>query len=172
MEDKQSIEELVKIELQDCRFHADCLALQVKKYRKWERILNIVLAISSSASIAGWAIWDPCAFVWGCIIAISQVITALKPIFPFSKHVHTLNTRCYKQEALFLELDSLWYGLQDGSISEKVAKIQLKHLKQRLNENMFFDDDDDDDFEFSKEIKDAATKMTADTLQSKYNFKK
>ena len=102
MEEVQSIKDLVKIELRDCRFHADCLALKVKQFRRFNTILNAFLAITSSASIASWAIWSDYAMVWGCIIAISQVVTALKPIFPFSKHVHTLNTRCYKHEALFL----------------------------------------------------------------------
>ena len=168
MEDDFSIKDQVKIELKDCRFHADCLALKVKQFRKYDIALNTVLAISSSASIASWAIWSDLAMLWGCIIAVSQVITALKPVFPFSKHVHTLNTKCYKQEALFLELDSLWYGLKDGSTDENAAKIQLNHLKHRLNDNMFFDDDDG--FEFSKKVIDAATLMTADTLKTKYNI--
>ncbi len=168
MEEVQSIKDLVKIELRDCRFHADCLALKVKQFRRFNTILNAFLAITSSASIASWAIWSDYAMVWGCIIAISQVVTALKPIFPFSKHVHTLNTRCYKHEALFLELDNLWFNLKDGSISEEQAKIQLNHLKQRLSENMFFDDDDG--FEFSEEIQNRARYMTADTLKMKYNI--
>ncbi len=84
---KQSIEELVKIELKDCRFHADCMALKVKQLRKKNKIINSLLAISSSASIASWAIWNDLAMLWGCIIAVSQVITALKPVFHFGKHV-------------------------------------------------------------------------------------
>lgn len=168
MAKKQSIEELVKIELKDCRFHADCMALKVKQLRRNNKIINSILAISSSASIASWAIWNDLAMLWGCIIAVSQVITALKPVFHFGKHVHTLNTRCYKQEALFLELDNLWYELKDGSIEKDAAKTRLNHLKQRINENEFFDDEDG--FEFSKELQEEAAKMTADTLQTKYNI--
>lgn len=164
----QQIQEQVKSELKDCRFHADCLALKVKEYRKYDKWLNIFLAITSSGSIASWAIWRDLAWLWGAIIALSQLVTALKPIFPFSKHVHSLNMRCYKQEALFLELDNLWFSLIDGSISERIAKTKLSHLKQRLSENMFFDDEDG--FEFSKELQEEAAKMTADTLQTKYNI--
>ena len=168
MTKKLAIEELVKIELKDCRFHADCMALKVKKLRKRNKIINSILAISSSASIASWAIWNDLAMLWGCIIAVSQVIAALKPVFRFDKHVHTLNTRCYKQEALFLELDNLWYELKDGSIEKDAAMTKLNHLKQRINENEFFDDEDG--FEFSKEILEEAARMTADTLQTKYNI--
>ncbi len=119
-------------------------------------------------SLMHWAIWNDLAMLWGCIIAVSQVITALKPVFHFGKHVHTLNTRCYKQEALFLDLDNLWYELKDGSIEKDAAKIRLNHLKQRISENEFFDDEDG--FEFSKELQEEAAKMTSDTLQTKYNI--
>lgn len=169
MEEKLSILDLVKTELKDCRFHADCLALKVKQFRKYDIVFNSILAISSSASIASWAIWSDFAMLWGCIIAVSQVITALKPFFPFSKYVHTLNTKCFKQEALFLEIGDLWYNLINGLISEESAKIQLDHLKKRISENLFFDDDDC--FEFSKEMLRSASLMTKDTLEVKFNIK-
>lgn len=168
MEQKQTIEEQVEVELKDCRFHADCMALLVKRYRRYDRNLNIFLAITSSSSIAGWAIWSEWAMVWGIIIAASQVVTALKPIFSFNKHVHTLNTRCYKQEFLFLELDRLWHSIMDKELTTENAKTNLEHLKQRITENEFFDDDDS--FEPDQEIIDKATEMTADTLQTKYNI--
>lgn len=69
---------------------------------------------------------------------------------------------------MFLELDNLWYELKDGSIEKKTAKTRLNHLKQRISENEFFDDEDG--FEFSKELQEEAAKMTADTLQTKYNI--
>ena len=168
MNDPASIVELVKSEIKDCRFHADCLALKVKQFRKYDKILNVFLAVTSSTSIASWAIWSSLAKVWGCIIALSQIISALRPYFPYSKHVHTLNTKCYKQETLFLELDNLWFCLKDGSISEGDAKIRLNHIKQQLRENMFFDDDDG--FEFSDAIQEQAKIMTADTLKMKFNI--
>ena len=168
MAKKLSIEEQVEVELKDCRFHADCMALLVKRYRKYDRNLNIFLAITSSSSIAGWAIWSKWAMAWGIIIAASQVVTALKPIFSFNRHVHTLNTRCHKQEFLFLELDGLWHGLKNKEMSNDNAKTKLEHLKQRITENEFFDDDDS--FEPDQEILEKASEMTADILETKYNI--
>ena len=52
MEEKLSILDLVKTELKDCRFHADCLALKVKQFRKYDIVFNSILAIYSSVSIA------------------------------------------------------------------------------------------------------------------------
>ena len=46
-------------------------------YKK-DNAINIILAIASSSSIGAWVIWKEAAIVWGAIIAISQVINAVK----------------------------------------------------------------------------------------------
>lgn len=168
MAKKQTLEEIVKVEFRDCRFHADCMALLVKEFRTRDKWMNGILAITSSSSIAGWAIWDEYGKVWGFLIALSQVITAIKPLFPFNKHVHTLNTHCYKQEALFLELEELWFKVKDKRIDEDEARQQLTYLKKRIAENEFFDDDDS--FEFSKKVIAEAIIMTKETMSIKYNI--
>lgn len=163
-----TVKDSLKAEIFDCRFHADCMSLLVKKYRKYDKVLNVVLAITSSGSIASWAIWKQYAFIWGFLIALSQLITALKPLFPFHKHVHTLNLRCYKQELLFLELIEIWSNFNDKSESSDDVKRHLNYLKKQINENEFFDDDDG--FEFSQKLQDKAKLMTVDTLKTKYKI--
>mgnify|MGYP005605798663 CR=1 FL=1 len=162
------IKEQLKKEIYDCRFHADLMSLKVKELRIYDTSLNVVLAIASSGSIASWTIWDEYAIYWGGLIALSQLITALKPIFPFHKHVHTLNHRCYKQEILFLELIEMWQDLNDKSENESTIKTRLSYLIKQINENEFFDDDDG--FEFSKRMQDKAQSMTEDILVTKYNI--
>ena len=162
------IKEQLKKEIYDCRFHADLISLKVKELRIYDTSLNVVLAIASSGSIASWTIWDEYAIYWGGLIALSQLITALKPIFPFHKHVHTLNHRCYKQEILFLELIEMWQNLNDKSENESTIKTRLSYLIKQINENEFFDDDDG--FEFSKRMQDKAQSMTEDILVTKYNI--
>ena len=157
-----------KKEIYDCRFHADLMSLKVKELRIYDTSLNVVLAIASSGSIASWTIWDEYAIYWGGLIALSQLITALKPIFPFHKHVHTLNHRCYKQEILFLELIEMWQNLNDKSENESTIKTRLSYLIKQINENEFFDDDDG--FEFSKRMQDKAQSITEDILVTKYNI--
>lgn len=168
MAKKQTLEEKVKIEFCNCRYKADCMALLVKKYRKYDERLNIFVALTSSGSIASWAIWQEYAFIWGAVIAISQLVNALRPIYPFSKHVHNLNTRCYKLEALFLELEDLWYKVTERRIEDSDADVQLYHLKKSVAENAFFDDDDN--FEFPQKIIEEARGMTSDTMCNNYNI--
>lgn len=57
---------------------------------RWDRIINIVVAIASSTSIAAWAIWQKYSFVWSIIIAISQVLTTIKGFLPYSKRLKML----------------------------------------------------------------------------------
>jgi hypothetical protein len=44
--------------------------------------LGTLKAIASSGGIAAWVIWKEHAFVWGAIIAASQLADALKEVFP------------------------------------------------------------------------------------------
>src|SRR5579862_5907476 len=48
------------------------------------RAFGILRAVASSAGIGGWVIWKDLAFVWGAIIAASQVADAVKDQFPFT----------------------------------------------------------------------------------------
>jgi hypothetical protein len=64
-------------------------ACYIRHYRDYlgKRVtaLGTLRAIASSGSIAAWALWKEYAFVWGAIIAASQVVDALKDVFPFTK---------------------------------------------------------------------------------------
>lgn len=60
--------------------------LVLKRYQKYDRALNIFLVITTSSSVTAWAIWDHFGMVWGAIIAISQLLTLIKPSFLFQKY--------------------------------------------------------------------------------------
>ncbi len=66
-------------------------ASYIRHYRdylgKWVTGLGTLRAIASSGSIAAWALWKEYAFVWGTIIAASQVVDALKDVFPSRKNI-------------------------------------------------------------------------------------
>ena len=47
---------------------------------KWGTRLNFVKAIATSSTIAGWAIWQNYAIIWGAIIAASQLVDTLKDV--------------------------------------------------------------------------------------------
>jgi hypothetical protein len=77
-------------------------AAYIRLYRdslgRWVTWLGALKAVASCGGIAAWVIWKEYAFIWGAIIAASQVADALKDVFPFVKkhraaceHAVTLN---------------------------------------------------------------------------------
>ena len=164
----KQIEEEIKEEIKNCLFNVNCMTLAVKQYRKYDNIYNWAVAISSFGSATMWILEDKYAIVNATIIAVSQFLFAIKPLMGFTKHVHTLNKRCYTQELLFLELLELWNLVKREEITTTRATDLLNSLRKRITENEFFDDGDD--FEYSQKIIDKAQKITAESLIQKYKI--
>ena len=85
----------------------------------WDKAINIFLAITSSSSIAAWAIWQQYQIVWAVIIALSQVVTAVKPFLPFKirlKAIADLNDRI---QEISLECEKGWFAVAEGELTEK-----------------------------------------------------
>ena len=101
--------------------------------------LATLKAVASSGGIAAWAIWKDYAFLWGAIIAASQLADALKDVFPFTKthkaaceHTITLNS-------MFIDAELEWENIFSGRYTDehimnrrhKLKKIQ--HETERKN---------------------------------------
>ena len=164
----KQIEEEIKEEIKNCLFNVNCMTLAVKQYRIFDYIFNWAVAISSFGSATIWILEDKYAIVNATIIAVSQFLFAIKPLTGFTKHVHTLNKRCYTQELLFLELLELWNLVQREEITTTRTTDLLNSLRKRITENEFFDDGDD--FEYSQKIIDKAQEITAESLIQKYKI--
>lgn len=164
----KQIEEEIKEEIKNCLFNVNCMTLAVKQYRKYDNIYNWAVAISSFGSATIWILEDKYAIVNATIIAVSQFLFAIKPLTGFTKHVHTLNKRCYTQELLFLELLELWNLVKREEITTTRATDLLNSLRKRITENEFFDDGDD--FEYSQKIINKAQEITAESLIQKYKI--
>ena len=97
---------------------------------KYDRGLKVISAVSSSASISAWVIWRTLSWVWGAIIAASQVLTAIKPYLPFEQRRKAAGELSSKYDGLFLQFESTWQKvaagqLSDAQINEKITKLKL-----------------------------------------------
>jgi hypothetical protein len=133
--------EIIWKTLCDLRFRGYYIALLIEKYQKRERILNIILAIASSGSIAAWAVWQKFPFVWGSIIALSQVITVIKPYLPYAKYVKELNPKCTKLDYLNLEFEMLFYKIQNDKIDEDAVEHSYRKLSDEILKVLNFSDE-------------------------------
>lgn len=109
---------------------------------RWDRIINIVVAIASSKSIAAWAIWQKYSFVWSIIIAISQVLTTIKGFLPYSKRLKMLVPFMEDLKFLYNKVEYNWFKVASGDLSEheinellysfkdEFANIENKNLKE------------------------------------------
>lgn len=100
---------------------------------KWERRINIITAVASSSSIAAWVIWDKLEFIWGFIIAVSQVISAINKYFPFKKRIEISGTFIHDLEALFFETEYIWFKVASGQLTEDEINDELFKLKNKYN---------------------------------------
>lgn len=123
------------------KFKGFVLGLLVIKYQKWERNINMFLALASSGSIAAWALWQDFPFVWSSIIASSQVIMAVKPYFPYHKMTKELNNRSLKIDLLNIEYERFWNKIQRGKLTEDAMDQYYFDLNKTYAEILNLPDD-------------------------------
>ena len=90
--------------------------------------IKCVTAVTSSASIAGWAIWQSYGFAWGLVIAVSQVISATKQYLPYETRRKSCNDTCKELENLFIQSESDWYYVSVGTLTNEEIHKKLISL--------------------------------------------
>ena len=87
-------------------------ACYMSRYRdrlgRWVVALGMLKAIASCGSIAAWAIWKEYSFLWGLIIALSQVADALRDVFPFAKKQKAASDYASALNSLFIDAQLEW----------------------------------------------------------------
>ncbi len=106
------------------------LDLYADKSYKLDKAINIVLAITSSSSIAAWAIWKQYDFVWALLIALSQVITVLKPLMPYKQRLEIVKPYSMSLQSLFDRANYHWFFVSNGDMTE----AEINDLNNELRE--------------------------------------
>jgi hypothetical protein len=109
-------------------------AAYIRRYRddlgRWVTGLATVKAIASSGSIAAWAIWKEYAFLWGMIIAASQVADALKDVFPFTKTHKAASEHTITLGSLLIDAQLEWESIFSGRYTnEQITNRRYKLMK-------------------------------------------
>ena len=116
-------------------------AAYIRRYRDdrgtWVTRLGILKAIASSGGIAAWVIWKEYAFLWGAIIAASQLADALKEVFPFAKTHRAASDHTVVLNSMFIDAQLEWESIfsgryTDDQISSRRHKLmKLQHEAER-----------------------------------------
>jgi hypothetical protein len=105
------------------------LELLMARNERIDRTIKIVLAIASSASIGAWAVFKTYAFVWALIIALSQVLTAIRPFLPFKDRLRTISGLMLEFDDLLLHVESRWLEISQGELTEGEIRKSLNDLR-------------------------------------------
>ena len=108
------------------------LDIYVEKSFQWDRRIKVFVA--SSSSIAAWTIWKEWSYIWGVIIAVSQVLTAIKDYFPFGRRLKILKPFIDELKILYIKIEYDWFKVAEGEVTEKEINQLLFDYKKQFSE--------------------------------------
>lgn len=113
-------------ELFELRVHVNYLDLYMEKSEFIDKSINIFLAVTSSSSICGWAIWNKYGFIWAIIIASSQLINAVKQFLPYKTRLKATCSILSELEELLIFAEMKWFDVAEGKLTEEeINKLQF-----------------------------------------------
>lgn len=113
------------------KVHINYVELMLSETEKKDRCIKIFFAIASSTSIGAWVIWKDYAFVWGGIIATSQVLSAIRPYLPYKERLRCYAALLIELEELQLSVESRWIEIANGKCTEETIRKSLSDLRQK-----------------------------------------
>lgn len=115
----------VHVEYLEC-FYTEAIRLDTS--------IEILLAVVSNGSIAGWVIWSKAQFIWATIIATSHLVTAIRPHLPYQKRVRSIEALNAELKELLLDTEEKWYEVSEGLLTDVEIHrltLEIKRRKQR-----------------------------------------
>ena len=106
----------------------------IRRYRdrlsRWVHGFAVLRAVASSGGIAGWAVWHELAFVWGSIIALSQLADALSGVFPFTKVHKAAAEHVIALDAMFIDVQLEWEAIFSGRVGDDEIASRVHRLRK------------------------------------------
>lgn len=121
-------------EMYQLKVHLNYMESLLEKDEKCDRYIKIFMAIASSGSIAGWVIWKDLSFLWGLVIAISQVLNAILPFLPYKERIKCYRLFLNDLEEIFIYAELKWFDISSGKLSEEEIHklwIEIKSKKHK-----------------------------------------
>ena len=110
---------------------------------KIDRLLKIMVAVMSAGSIAAWANWQNLSMLWGFIIALAQVISAINEFLPYKNRTKEISNLLGEFTYLYNEVEKNWKNVADGSMEEEdINNLCYDFSKKWLEiDNKYFQED-------------------------------
>ena len=116
-------------EMHALKTHINYIELILEEAESYDSKIKIFLAITSSTSIGGWAIWQNYSSVWATAIAISQVVTAILPHLPYKTRIKQYSAALNELSSLMLKAEYKWNAISSGQLTnEEINKARFDVL--------------------------------------------
>ncbi len=134
---------LIWNQMQNSKFKEFYINLLLEKFQKRERLINIFLVIITSTSISAWAIWrlDYLKWLWATLVAVSQIISLIKPYLNYTKYAKELNEKYFLLQTLNVEYEKLWLSYKFEKITNEQAFEKAFDLKNTLTKGLNFSEE-------------------------------
>jgi len=120
----------------NAKFSQIYYGLYLEDSYKWMRFINSFLAIASSTSIAAWVIWNDIPLLWAAIIALSQVISAIKQYFPFNDRIARLSKMNPLIDTILDDMELTWIDISENKVTDEQIRACLKECMGRVTKTI------------------------------------
>ena len=144
-----------------------CIRLQRNKLGRMLRHIKAVNAIATNGGIASWLIWKDFPILWASVLAASQALSALQPVFPIAKDHKQASELHSALEMAYLDAEDDWEKISSGllSVSDILSRrTKLRRLQLSVEQRHF-----PEGIEFSSSILGMANAATIDFFKSTFN---
>lgn len=98
-----------------------------------DRAIKMFLAVASSGSIAAWAVWRQFPYVWAAIIAIAQVVTAVKAYLPYQRRIEGIVGLGSDIAQTLIFAEEHWFDVSEGDLyDDDIHALTMQVRKDRI----------------------------------------
>ena len=101
--------------------------------KRYDNIISAICLITSASCISGWYVWKEYSLIWAVIIGLSQIISILKPLFPFAKRVSSAEYLLQDLSTLLRLTDTTW-GFDGSCISDDDFRFYIDDYSKHYSE--------------------------------------
>jgi len=94
-----------------------CIEEMYRRTVMMMRIFKLVVAMSTCASVAAWAIWERFPFAWSAIVIAGQVASLIMDVTPYHERQFELSAVASELSRLYQKVERNWFKIANGKIS-------------------------------------------------------
>lgn len=133
MEEKIGMDNRYWVQLTEFKFTTNYLEHRYRRYLNWNRGYEFFTTLVSSASVAGWWIWNDYPWIWGGLVMISQFTNILYKHLPYNNRMKAFASIQFKLSYLYLDMEKRWYYVDSGKYSDDEINDILYKYKLEWN---------------------------------------